>query len=107
MKKMRFVGFLLLLPMLTSCEVRWGGTSYDIPWWMIALPVTVFCVIAFVLGAKWIASKTYFCPDCNRSFHPKRWNIVSIHINRSRLLRCPYCKRAGFYDISRNTEEDE
>lgn len=106
MKKSRFIGFLFI-PMLTSCEVRWGGNSYNVPWWMIAIPVAVFCAIALLLGAKRIVSKNYFCPKCDRSFHPKHWNIVSIHVNRSRLLRCPYCKRVRLFDLSRNTEENK
>ena len=91
---------------LTSCEVNWFNQQYDVPWWVIVVPVVVFSAIVWFAAGKHIASKKYFCPKCNKSFYPKWWHAaISIHMNDDRVFRCPHCGRKGFCPLSRDTED--
>ena len=85
---------------LTSCNVNWSGEQYDVPWWTIAIPVVVFSVIVWFAAGKYIASKEYVCPKCNKTFYPKWWKAAfSVHINHDRVFRCPHCGRKGFCHV--------
>lgn len=91
---------------LTSCKVNWFDKQYDVPWWVIAVPVLVFSAIALFAGGKYIASKKYVCPQCQTSFHPKWWQAMfSIHMNDDRVFKCPHCGRKGFCPLSRESED--
>ena len=91
---------------LTSCKVNWFDQQYDVPWWVIAVPVVVFSAIVWFAAGKHIASKKYVCPKCNKSFYPKWWHAaISIHMNDDRVFRCPHCGRKGFCPLSRDTED--
>ena len=101
-----FVLICILTVLLTSCQVNWFDQQYDVPWWVIAVPVVVFSAIVWFAAGKHIASKKYFCPKCNKSFYPKWWHAaISIHMNDDRVFRCPHCGRKGFCPLSRDTED--
>ena len=69
MKKIAFVILTIVLVFsLTSCKVNWFDQQYDVPWWAIAIPVIVFSTIVWFAAGKYIASKKYVCPKCNKSF---------------------------------------
>lgn len=91
---------------LSSCTVNWFDKQYDVPWWVIAIPVAVICLI-LVLVARWsFASKTYVCPQCNRTFSPKWWVITfTIHINSDRVFKCPHCGKRGFCRLLRDPKD--
>lgn len=87
---------------LSSCQVNWFGKHYDVPWWVIAVPVTVFSLIILITVGKHIASKKYVCPECNKSFRPKLTDaILSVHVGDDRLFKCPYCGKRSFCHVSR------
>ena len=94
MKKI-FISLLLLISalMLSSCQVNWFGSHFDVPWYFIAIPVFILFVILYVI----IISKTYVCPKCKTEFKPKWYQIyITIHFNDSRIAKCPNCGRKGF-----------
>lgn len=103
MKKSVIVWLLLVLPFsLTSCKVNWYDQQYDVPWWVIAVPV----VILFFVVGKHIASKKYVCPNCYKTFYPKWWKAAfSIHINDDRVFKCPHCGKKDFCSLSRETDD--
>jgi len=107
MKKAAIVWLMLVLPLsLTSCKVNWFDQQYDVPWWVIAVPVVMLSAIVFFVAGKHIASKEYVCPKCNKTFHPKWWKAAfSIHMNDDRVFKCPHCGRKGFCSLSRKTED--
>lgn len=39
-----FVFTIILTFMLTSCDVHFGDTHYDVHWWVIAIPVVIILV---------------------------------------------------------------
>ena len=49
---------------LTSCRVNWFGESYDVPWYVVAIPTLIICGIAFFIAGMSIAKKLYVCPKC-------------------------------------------
>ncbi|MBE6671495.1 MAG: hypothetical protein E7593_04750 [Ruminococcaceae bacterium] len=107
-KKILFLVFLLCImtAFLTSCQVNWFDTSYDVPWWVITLPVLIFSLIVWIVAGKHIASKKYICPKCNQTFYPKWWKAaISIHSNDKRVFRCPHCGRKGFCHVSRERND--
>ena len=96
MKKIKLfrAGILLVsLPtLLTSCRVNWFDKQYDVPWWMIAIPVAVWSLAWLIGGSLYIASKKYRCPLCARTFSPKRYRaMLSVHVNGDRVFKCPHC----------------
>ena len=92
--------------LLTSCRVNWFDKQYDVPWWMVAIPVAVLFLIALVVARKCFASKTYVCPTCNSTFSPKWWNAAfTIHINSNRIFKCPHCGKRGFCRLSGKGED--
>ena len=92
-----FVLICILTVLLTSCQVNWFDQQYDVPWWVIAVPVTIFSVLVWIVAGKHIASKKYVCPKCNKTFYPKWWKAaLSIHMNDDRVFKCPNCGRKGF-----------
>lgn len=107
MKKAAIVWLMLVLPLsLTSCKVNWFDQQYDVPWWVIAVPVVMLSAIVFFVAGKHIASKEYVCPKCNKTFHPKWWKAAfSIHMNDDRVFKCPHCGRKEFCSLSRKTED--
>lgn len=107
MKKAAIVWLIFVLPLsLSSCKVNWFDQQYDVPWWVIAVPVVIFSAIVFFVAGKHITSKEYVCPKCNKTFHPKWWQAaISIHVNDDRVFRCPHCGRKGFCPLSRETED--
>ena len=110
MKKIRFVIlFLLLASMLTltSCRVNWFGESYDVPWYIVAVPTLIFCCIAFFAAGRCIAKKLYVCPTCGGEFHPNFWlAMCSMHIGSDRYFKCPHCGHKGFCSVSRKSDEE-
>lgn len=106
MKKIVFALLIVLIAFsLTSCKVNWFDQRYDVPWWVISVPVLVFSAIALFVAGKRIASKEYICPKCNKTFYPKWWQAAfSIHMNDDRVFRCPHCGRKGFCQLSRKQE---
>ncbi len=107
MKKIAFVLLTVVLSIsLTSCQVNWFDKHYDVPWWVIAVPVVIFSAIVWFAVGKHIASKKYVCPKCNKSFYPTwRQAAISIHMNDDRVFKCPHCGRKGFCHVSRDTED--
>jgi RNA polymerase subunit RPABC4/transcription elongation factor Spt4 len=94
MKKV-FIPLLLLLStlMLSSCQVNWFGSHFDVPWYFIAAPVFILSVVLYCI----MISKTYVCPKCKTEFKPKWYQIyITIHCNGSRIAKCPNCGRKGF-----------
>ena len=78
---------------LSGCTVNWFNKSYDVPWFVIAIPVAIILIFAHIS----IMSQTYICPDCHTEIKPKWYQIyVYLHINGERLVKCPNCKRKGF-----------
>lgn len=90
---------------LTSCRVNWFDRHYDVPWWAIAVPVVIFSLVVWIGAGKYIASKKFICPKCNKTFYPKWWKAaVSLHVNDDRVFKCPNCGRKGFCPVSREKE---
>lgn len=80
---------------LTSCQINWFNEHYDVPWYLIALPVILIIVNAHVF----IISKTYRCPKCRTVFKPKWYSFSAwIHLGKYRLLKCPECNKTDFCD---------
>lgn len=97
-----------LLLNLTACEVHWFDKSYDVPWYVIAIPVAVFSIVVFFIGGKIISAKTYVCPECRHKFHPSFWvSMVSLHINSDRYFKCPRCGKKSFCKIAREDRGDD
>lgn len=107
-KKITIAGLLIVLTaqFLTSCQVNWFDKHYDVPWWMIAVPVTIFCLIVWIAAGKYISEKKYICSGCGKSFYPKWWKAaISIHLGDDRVFKCPHCNRKSFCHVSRETED--
>lgn len=106
MKKVVIVWIMIVLSLsLTSCKVNWFDQQYDVPWWVIAVPVVIISAIVFFALGKHISSKKYICPKCNKAFYPKWWQAAfSIHANDDRVFKCPHCGEKGFCSLSRETE---
>ena len=99
MKKVFSFSILLIIMLsLTSCTVNWFGDKVDVPWYYVAVPVTVI----FVLGYFILMSKTYICPRCDKEFKAKPYQLyVTVHMNRKRLAKCPHCGSKGFCKVKR------
>ena len=97
----------LLCLSLTACQVNWFDKRYDVPWWFIAVPVTILTVVIFWLAGRHIANKQYPCPSCGQSFHPTwRQAILSLHVNDERLFKCPHCGKRSFCHLSYKPNDD-
>lgn len=83
---------------LTSCQVNWFNKHFDVPWWVITIPVIIILLIAHIC----IISKTYQCPECKATFKPKWYEISSwLHMGNKRFIKCPKCSKKGFCDIKK------
>ena len=101
-----FVLICILTVLLTSCQVNWFDQQYDVPWWVISIPITILSVLVWIVAGKHIASKKYVCPKCNKTFYPKCWKAaLSIHMTDDRVFKCPHCGRKGFCPLSRESED--
>lgn len=91
------ISVVFCLLFLTSCDVHFGSVHYDVPWWVIALPISLIFLVIWRIGGKGISSHKYVCPKCLESFYPEWWAAgVSLHINDDRYFKCPYCKKRSF-----------
>ena len=107
MKKISFALLTIISAFtLTSCKVNWFNQQYDVPWWVIAVPVVIFSAIVFFVAGKHIASKSYVCHKCYKTFYPKWWKAAfTIHMNGDRVFKCPHCGRWGFCPLSSERED--
>ena len=103
MKKYRLAKALLLLILLalvlTSCEAHVGNDRFDVKWYVIAIPATVFGAACFVIACVVLSENTYVCPECGKRFRPKWWRAMfSLHYGSDpdRVLKCPHCGHQGF-----------
>lgn len=101
MKKLKTLASSFALLTLTSCDVHFGSRHYDVPWYIIAVPVAVWTILIFlavwIIGGKSFASHKYVCQECGEKFYPKWWIAgVSVHENNDLLYRCPHCGKRGF-----------
>ena len=94
MKKLIGFTFMLSLSLsLSGCTVNWFNEHYDVPWFVIAIPVAIIFLIAHL----WIMSGTYICPECQTEIKPKWYQLSAyFHFNGKRLLKCPNCKKQNF-----------
>ncbi len=91
----------LLLLSLTSCEVHWFNQSYDVPWYVIAVPCVLFVLAVFLIVGFVLAKRQYRCSQCGKTFHPKWYaSALSIHLGARRVFRCPHCRHKGFCDLT-------
>lgn len=92
------ITLVLLMLTLTSCEVNWGNERYDVPWYYIAIPVTLIVIITLAISGYFIFKRTYICPKCEKEFKPNKWYnpLWTVHFCGSRLFKCPHCKRTSF-----------
>ena len=99
MKKVFGILALLLMSVsLTSCTVNWFTTTVDVPWYVIAIPVCLIFIFAYII----LMSKTYICPHCKTEFKAKPHQLyVTVHLNGKRLAKCPNCQRKGFCEIKK------
>ena len=109
MKRKLFVFSSLIAIMaltLASCKVNWFDKQYDVPWWVIAIPVAIFTLVMMLASAKYISTREYICPKCSGKFHPKWWQtLFSLHINSDRYFKCPHCGKRSFCHIVRKNKE--
>ena len=78
---------------LASCTVNWFGETRDVPWYYIAIPVSLIAVCSYFI----LMSRTYVCPRCHTQFKAKPYQLsVAIHMNGERLAKCPNCGLKGF-----------
>ena len=79
--------------LLCSCQVNWFGTTKDVPWYYIAIPILVILVAGYVILMK----STFVCPRCHTEIQPKWYELsVCIHMGSERIVKCPKCGRRGF-----------
>ena len=99
MKKTVLISLLWVLTLsLTSCKVNWFGKTADVPWYYIAIPVTLIFVLSYVS----LMSRTYVCPHCDTQFKAKPHQLyVTIHMCGKRLAKCPNCGQKSFCKIKR------
>ena len=94
MKKILFfAGVFGLSAVLCSCEVNWFGSTVDVPWYAIAIPVAVIAVVGYII----LMNMTFICPHCQTEFKPKWYQLsICIHMSRNRLAKCPKCGKTSF-----------
>ena len=79
--------------LLCSCQVNWFGTTKDVPWYYIAIPVAVIAVVGYVILMK----SRFLCPQCHTEIKPKWYELsVCVHMGDKRIVKCPQCGRRGF-----------
>ena len=99
MKKVFLFFVILTITLsLSSCTVNWFGSTVDVPWYFVAVPVLLISVFGYTI----LMSKTYICPHCKTEFQAKPHQLyVTIHMGRKRMAKCPKCGRKGFCEIKR------
>jgi rubredoxin len=101
MKKKLTLLFLLLAGclLLCSCQVNWFGTTAEVPWYVVAVPVALVMVAGYVI----LMNLTFVCPDCGTEFKPKKYELsVMVHFCGRRLVRCPKCGKRGYFERKRH-----
>ena len=93
-----FLVLLVLTLSLTSCRVNWFGSTLDVPWYYVAIPVLLVFAVAYVVLMK----QTYICPHCGTEFKAKPHQLyVTVHWCGKRIAKCPNCHRKGFCKVKK------
>ena len=94
MKKLSLILVFVLLFVLTSCEVHLGDAAFEVPWWVIAIPIVLVCLIAHLI----IIHKKYRCPFCGNELRPRWYEISSwLHMGSARAMKCSHCGKKGLF----------
>ena len=108
MKKLLSLSILLWSTalLLSSCTVNWFDKQYDVPWWVIAIPIALVAVVLLVAARRAFANKTYICPKCSQKFTPKWWVVTfTVHVGSDRIFKCPHCGARGFCRLVREPKD--
>lgn len=94
MKKLLSAAVLFLSALtLSSCKVNWFGSSFDVPWYFVAIPAILIILAAYLI----IIKGTYVCPLCGTEFKPKWYQLSAcLHINGKRFVKCPGCGKRSY-----------
>lgn len=98
MKKIAiFFSMAFLSLFLTSCEVHWFDQSYEVAWWVVAIPTVLILAAAFFFAGKGISKTEYRCTHCQETFYPT-WSkaAFSVHVGNDRVFKCPHCGKKDF-----------
>ena len=88
---------LLLVLLLTSCEVHFGLQKYEVEWYVVAIPTVLIIAAALIISGVLLSKHTYVCQKCGHRFHPKWWQAaLSLHVNSDRVFKCPNCGHRDF-----------
>ena len=100
MKKALLILLLLSLSLsLSSCTVNWFTTTVEVPWYVVALPVALLLIGAYLI----LISRTYICPHCKTEFKAKPYQLyVTLHMNGKRMAKCPHCGKKSFCEIKKS-----
>ena len=92
-----FIELILIVCLLTSCQVRFSGHYYDVPWWLWTSVILLFSAFMFLMGGYYVSMQTFVCARCGERFSPRIWEAAfSLHRMDARVLRCPCCGYKGF-----------
>lgn len=88
MKTLIFLIVIFSIFTLSGCDVHFGSVHYDVPWWVIAVPVFIVILVAHLV----LVHRTYNCPNCGYKIKPKWYQIsIWVHVGNKRLVKCPNC----------------
>lgn len=102
MKNITLLLIIISTLMFSSCDVHFGNIHYDVPWWVIAIPVAVILLSVYIIGGIILSKNEYVCPNCNKTFSPKWYKAAyTIHLNNDRVFKCPHCKKRGLCKLKK------
>jgi len=97
-KKFALLCASLLSPLvLSSCEVHFFSQSYDVEWYVIAIPTAIVVGATLIITGAVLSKNVYVCSKCGHRFHPKWWQTLTIHVGSDRLFKCPKCGHKGMF----------
>lgn len=102
------VSFIILLSLTTIGSYLCEYGNYICGVSLIIIGIAV--IIPFLIAGMLIEAKAgyYKCPHCGHEHKPSLKAVFfSMHINRTRKLRCPHCNKKGWNKkVVAKTEED-
>ncbi len=98
--KKTLLSFTLVIcsAVLSGCELRMNGSSYDVPWWVVLIVILPIIVFSTIISISVMPNNFWArCSKCYGYFYVKK-RVIALSTYSPEdgfdfVTKCPYCNK--------------